>query len=486
MSLRLRLFFTHTVVAVASLLVLSIALLLLLADYQQRLMVRELSFVATTVVRSLRVADATDRIDNLMERLAPIGQNQRFQIALLDSQGIVLQDSGFAAEASIVGHKLDLSHKLNAAGDLTASSSRDQIASGNYTDGQKRHWIYVAIALRPALAATSWMLIARPSLSGPVVSLQGESISLPFLEAGAVALVLAAVIAALVARSIAKPIQNVAAGANAIAQGKYDQRVVLSGPDEFKQLADDFNQMAARVQNAQTSERDFVANVSHELKTPLTSIKGFAQAIQDGAVNDPASIKNAGRIINGEAERLTRLVTGLLDSARLESGDIELVMQRLSINQVAQTCLERFGHRAEDAGINLVSNLADTPVIQADSDRLAQVVTNVLDNAFKHTRRGGKVIVESKPVAATRATPAGVELSVADTGEGIPADDLPRIFERFYQVDKARVQSTGNDAPGAGLGLAICKQIVEAHHGAITAQSVIGIGTRITVWLPLA
>jgi two-component system OmpR family sensor kinase len=385
----------------------------------------------------------------------------------------------------LVGHKLDLSRKLNASGDVAVSNGRDQIAAGNFVDGQKRRWAYVAVALRPALANTNWMVIARPFLSGPVISLQGESLALPFVEAGIVALILAAVIAALVARSIARPIQKVAAGANAIAQGKYDQRVELSGPEEFKQLADDFNQMAARVQNAQKTERDFVANVSHELKTPLTSIKGFAQAIQDGAVSDPESILSAARIINDEADRLTRLVTGLLDSARLETGDIKMEMQRLSINDVARSCLARFAPRAESAGITLQNNLAELPVIRADGDRLAQVVTNLLDNAIKHTERGGKVSIESKGAPASKSRPAGIELSVVDTGKGIPADDLPRIFERFYQVDKARVQTDGNTPSGTGLGLAICKQIIEAHHGMISAESVQGIGTRISVWLPV-
>ena len=486
MSLRLRLFFTHTIVIVITLLILSVTLVVLLIDYQQRLTLRELSFVATTVVRSLRLADATDNAAKVLDRLAVVGQNQRFQIALLDYEGVVLQDNGFAAEASLVGRKLDLSRKLTATGDVTTPNTRDQVAAGNFIDGQKRRWTYVAVAIRPALTNTNWMVIARPFLSGPVVSLEGESLALPFIEAGGAALILAAVIAALVARSIARPIQKVAAGANAIAQGKYDQRVALSGTEEFKQLAEDFNKMAARVQTAQMTERDFVANVSHELKTPLTSIKGFAQAIQDGAVNDAESVQSAARIINDEADRLTRLVTRLLDSARLETGDIKMAMQRVSINDVARSCLTRFVPRAESSGVLLQDNLAELPFIQADGDHLAQVVTNLLDNAIKHTDRGGKVSIETRGTPASKSRPAGIELSVSDTGQGIPADDLARIFERFYQVDKARAQTDGRSPSGAGLGLAICKQIVEAHHGVIGAQSVLGIGTRISVWLPVA
>ena len=486
MSLRLRLFFTHTIVIMIAFIVLGAALAILMIDYQQRLMLRELSFVATTVVRSLRLADITDNTDKVLERLAIIGQNQRFQVALLDSNGVIQPDHGFAADAAVAGHKLDLSHKVSVLGEVSATTTnnREQLAASVFTDGQRRRWTFVAIAIRPTLASTSWLIIARPFLSGPVVSLQDEGLALPFIEAGGVALILAAVLAALVARSIAGPIQKVAAAANAIKRGQYDQRAAISGPVEVRQLADDFNQMAARVQTAQKTEHDFVANVSHELKTPLTSIKGFAQAIEDGTVSDEASIKSAARIINDEADRLTRLVVGLLDSARLEAGDIKMSMHPIQINAIINSSLAKFAPRADNSEIQLIANLTDQSSIQADGDRMAQVVTNLLDNAIKHTLRGGKVSVESRMMPASKTCAAGIEFSVIDTGKGIPAEDLPRIFERFYQVDKARVQSDGTSLSGAGLGLAICKQIIDAHHGTITAQSVVGIGTRINVWLP--
>lgn len=158
----------------------------------------------------------------------------------------------------------------------------------------------------------------------------------------------------------------------------------------------------------------------------------------------------------------------------------------VSVNDVVATCLAKFTPRAERHKITLAGNLVDVPIIQADGDRLAQVFTNLLDNAIKHTLEGGRVNIENRAVPASKTQPAGVEYSVSDSGKGIPADDLPRIFERFYQVDKARAQTDDNGHSGTGLGLAICKQIIEAHHGTISAQSVLGIGTRISVWLPVS
>ncbi len=485
MGLRLRLFLSHTVVILIGLLVLSGALVVLLVDYQQRLMLRELSFVATTLARAVRAADLSSNTSQAMTRLARVGRAQRFQILLLNNAGIVLADDGFNAQNTLVGRKLDLARKLTGSGTLTATGAPYAPAGGSFRDAHNRLWIFAAVSFRLNASTLDWMAIARPAAGGPLISLLGESLTLPFMEAGLVAAACAALLALIVARSIAKPVQKVAAGANAVAQGKYDQRVAVSGPPEIRQLAQDFNVMATRVQTAQTMERDFVANVSHELKTPLTSIQGFAQAIRDGTVNDPAGTQNAAHIIYDEAERLTRLVTSLLESARLETGEVKMVMTTVSVNQIAQGCVEKLSPRASALGVKLEIKPGDLPLIQADGDRMVEVLTNLVDNAIKHTPEGGRVTFESRATTMNKQHPAGVEFNVSDTGSGIPPEDLPRVFERFYQVDKARVQDSGNSSTSTGLGLAICKQIVEAHHGTINAQSVLGIGTRIAIWLPL-
>jgi signal transduction histidine kinase len=235
------------------------------------------------------------------------------------------------------------------------------------------------------------------------------------------------------------------------------------------------NRMAQQVQATQQGQREFLANVSHELKTPLTSIQGFAQALLDGTADSPAVTERSAGIIYSEAERMRRLVEGLLDLARLEAGAPALRLAPLDLRAHLAATLERFGPRAQAAGVTLVSALpAALPPLTADGDRLAQVFNNLLDNALQHTPAGGQVTLSA--VAAGRE----VVVAVSDTGPGIPPADLGRIFERFYQVDKSRARPGG-----VGLGLAISREIVAAHGGRLEVQSVVGQGTTFTVRLPL-
>jgi signal transduction histidine kinase len=242
------------------------------------------------------------------------------------------------------------------------------------------------------------------------------------------------------------------------------------------------------VLSTQQVQRDFLANVSHELKTPLTSIQGFAQAIQDGAAGDSASIRKSATIIYDEATRMNRMVGELLDLARIETGQIVMRREAVQLDQLLPNVIERLALRAQEGGVALSADItAGLPAIVGDGDRLAQVFSNLIDNALKHTPSGGKVTVAARLISGSSAVKrgkplAGVEITVADTGAGIPPEDLSRIFERFYQVDKSRVKSrTGS----LGLGLAIVREIVTAHGGTIHAESIVGLGTKFVVWLPV-
>ena len=233
--------------------------------------------------------------------------------------------------------------------------------------------------------------------------------------------------------------------------------------------------MAERVEAAQRSQRDFVANVSHELKTPLTSIQGFSQALLDGTASTPETTARAAYVIHDEAERMRRMVDELLTLARFDAGEVVMARERLELGPLLQACVERMAPQAQAAGVALERDVPEPLSVTGDGDRLAQVFANLLDNALTHTPTGGRVTL-----AARRAerTPV-VEVMVTDTGTGIPAEALSRLFERFYQVDQARPRGRG-----AGLGLAIVKEIVEAHGGTIAAESVVGLGSKFTVCLP--
>jgi signal transduction histidine kinase len=184
---------------------------------------------------------------------------------------------------------------------------------------------------------------------------------------------------------------------------------------------------------------------------------------------------------------MSRMVTELLDLARIESGQIVMQRQAVHLSTILRDCAGQLALYAQQANVKLETQVPDDlPVVMGDGDRLAQAITNLLDNALKHTPEGGQVTLAARSLSGSsivrrgKAWPAGVEIAVSDTGSGIPPQDLSRIFERFYQVDKSRPRGGG-----LGLGLAIVKQIVEAHHGMVRAESVVGLGSRFTVTLPL-
>ncbi len=245
----------------------------------------------------------------------------------------------------------------------------------------------------------------------------------------------------------------------------------IAGPPEVRAVAEAFNDMSAQVQAANQAQQDFLANVSHDLKTPLTSIQGYSQAIIDGAAPDPVV---AAKIIHEEAGRLNRMVVELTDLARLQAGRLSMRWSPVEIGQLTAAIAERLKIMARDKQIALQVDTHPMPEITGDGDRLAQVLTNLISNAIKYTPAGGHIWV------STRTANGGVQVIVRDDGVGIPADELPRVFERFYQVDKAR-----GPQRGTGLGLAIAAEIVQAHGGKLTAASDgENRGSTFVLWLP--
>lgn len=296
------------------------------------------------------------------------------------------------------------------------------------------------------------------------------SLITPILQAAGIGLFIAIFMAYAISRTIARPLQAASEAATAVAEGDLNQAVPVSGPAEVRAVAEAFNTMSAEVRATQQAQRDFMANVSHDLKTPLTSIQGYSQAIMDGAARDPIK---AAAIIHDEASRLTRMVMQLTDLARMEAGQLSMHMTPLDAGSLANNVAQGLMVTAEQKGVRLKVSAPPMPDVDGDGDRLVQVLQNLIGNAIKFTPEGGTVRV------AARSVPDGVELMVADTGVGIPREDLSRVFERFYQVDKAR-----GPHRGTGLGLAITYEIINAHGGRISVSSVVGKGTSFTIWLP--
>ncbi|WP_281380790.1 ATP-binding protein [Anoxybacillus tengchongensis] len=221
--------------------------------------------------------------------------------------------------------------------------------------------------------------------------------------------------------------------------------------------------------------KDFIANVSHELRTPIAMLQGYSEAIVDDIAATDEEKKELAKVIYDESLRMGRLVNDLLDLARMEAGHLTLHHEQVSLRPYIERIIHKFQGLAKEKGVRLLVDMNNEPIVSFDPDRIEQVMTNLIDNALRHTDDGGEVRVI---VAADEEV---VRISVQDSGTGIPEEDLPFVFERFYKADKARTRGRS----GTGLGLAIAKNIVEAHKGTITVHSKLGEGTTFTFALPL-
>ncbi|MFT3890838.1 MAG: ATP-binding protein [Anaerolineales bacterium] len=254
---------------------------------------------------------------------------------------------------------------------------------------------------------------------------------------------------------------------------QYLQLVVI--PDQHSSGSLLLVQDLTRIRRLETVRRDFISNLSHELRTPLASLKALTETLLDGALDDPPAARRFTDQIQVEVDALTQMVTELLELSRIESGRFSLELKPVSPFELLDSASQRMQLQAERAGLTLRVECADNlPKIKIDSQRLEQVLVNLIHNAVKFTRAGGEIVLIAEP------EPGVVRFAVRDTGIGIPAEDVSRIFERFYRVDKSRAGS------GTGLGLSIAKHIVEAHGGKIWAESVEGKGSAFYFTMPVA
>lgn len=302
-----------------------------------------------------------------------------------------------------------------------------------------------------------------------------ETFLRPLCGAGLVSLILSALLAWWITRSVSQPLQAMAGASEAMAEGDYDQQVTPAGPEEVRRVAHSFNTMAAQVKRTQQAQRDFVANVSHDLKTPITSISGWSQALLDGTAVSPREQEQAAAVIHSESQRMSRMVRQLLALARIESDQLRLNRRPVDLAELLEAVRQMFAVQASEAEVELVVETTPLPPIPGDPDRLLQLFANLVDNAVAYTPPGGRVAL-SLQSAGDMAL-----VQVRDTGPGIDEAEAARIFERFYQVDKSR----SGERRGAGLGLAIVRQLAEAHNGRVEVHSRPGEGSAFTVYLPL-
>jgi len=273
-------------------------------------------------------------------------------------------------------------------------------------------------------------------------------------------------------RRIGKPVANLTLASRAIAGGRLPAAVSITGRDEIAELGQAFNRMATRLAEDEEQRRRLFADIAHELRTPLSVIQGTLEGMLDRVV-EPTPERIAG--LHSQALLLKRLITDLRDLSLARAGQLPLHRQTIDVARVTRETVETLAPLADDRAVSLRIDVPDgLPWVNADPDRLRQVVLNLVENALRHTPKGGEVRI------LVEGAVDGVRISVADTGKGIGPDDLPHIFEHFYRVDPSRARSSG----GTGLGLAIVKSLVEAHGGKVTVQSGVGAGSTFTVMLP--
>ena len=453
-SLRARLWLSYAFLIVTALAVVAFVLILFLLRnpllYRQTL---DRIKAAEGVIAPPGGQTMRPRID---ARLKGIADAFSVRILTFDVSGFLLEDT--ASGSPLISLPARAFLKLNALPTVRDSTGK--------------LWLYSARQMSDG----TWLMVAAPRPKITTWSILTDELFMPLVEGGSIALLLSLILAFVLARWVADPLQNVVAAARTV-PADAAKLVEPSGPQEVQELTRAFNAMVGRVQSSRKSQRDFVANVSHELKTPLTSIQGFSQAILDGTADTPEALHQAAEVIYDEAGRMHRMALDLLDLARLEAGTADLKMSPVDMKALLNGVMEKFTPMAARSEVNLKLELAsDLPTFMGDGDRLAQVFTNLVDNALKFTPRNGTVTLRALQDKGE------VQVSVSDTGRGIPAKAIPHIFDRFYQADSSRA---GGEKHGAGLGLAIVQEIVTAHGGRISVRSAEGRGTAFIVHLPL-
>ncbi len=466
-TIRSRIYVTLVAIVVLTLIVVGLITFLLLGGYQDRVDQSRLRELATAWGPELFSEEREGR--NLQRTLTWFESEERLIGSIVDELDVVVL--GITSAGDVVrtyepgnrfhGERLELN---------LGALDRDDVVEGQVTTEDGEQLSYVLTSLGAEAQHQGYCCIAVALVGGSRSEVLAD-LAPRLLIAGAVALVVASLVGFLVSRSIYRPIQRVAAASRSVARGQLQQRVDVGGSQEAQELATSFNQMTEEVERQQTALRDFLANVSHDLQTPLTSINGFSQALMDDVVKDDEQ-RNAYRIIEDESRRLLRLVEGLLDLSRIEAGQVQVESKPVDVDSLLEHVGDLFALRAQELDVHLSVAASDVGDVLGDWDRLDQVLGNLVDNALRHTPPGGDVELNARVESRS-----SVSIAVADTGVGIPEEAIPNLFDRYYKSDRPGAQG------GTGLGLAIARELVRAQGGEIRVSSEQGVGTTFHIVL---
>ncbi len=394
-------------------------------------------------------------------------------VRVLDDRGVVLLDT----------KEDDLGQDLSAEEAVHAALNGEQYAELDSGSDLERLFVSVPVWIEEKVAGVIYLGQPLNDLAQVLSDLRVR-----LVYASLLALPFSALAGLVLARTISRPVQSLTSAARQLSVGDFDYPLDASGRDELGRLSRTFASMRDRLQATEKMRSQFVSDVSHELRTPLTSIKGLVETLRDGAVDDPSVRDKFLTSVEGETDRLIRLVNDLLILSRADAQALNLAREPVDLAENVQNTLEKLAPQLESRGLDLRVDLPDRPVIiHAEPDRIEQILIILLDNAMKHTPAGGEIRVTGAPMEvsasgaafpafmphqATTSVPPHAEgtwavLSVSDSGEGIPAQDLPHVFERFYRADQSRARDRG----GSGLGLSIARALIEVYGGQIWITS---------------
>jgi len=450
-------------------------------DRVERMVGNRIQFVVTDYYL------AHGRWEGVQPLVEQIGEQFRHRVILADSDGKIIADSG----TETPGSQLNLD---NFTSRTLASSHERRDSFQPDTGGAPPPELPPLITFGPSITAP-------PKSAGPDTVISGgqpgigflfilpltqsetglEALQIMYRQLGnyfligaCLAVVFAFLVTLFLSRRILSPVKELRSAAQRLGKGDFSQRVDMKDRSEIGELASTFNSMAVNLQRDEQLRRHMVSDIAHELRSPLTNVRGYLEAVKDGVLKPDTSTITS---IYDETLLLSRLVNDLQELSLAEAGELKLYRQPEDLAELIRQSITALQARALEKGLELSFDIPETlPQVNIDFLRIKQVLLNLLENSLAHTPSGGTVIVSACP------GPDSVEVSVSDTGEGIPAEEVNNIFERFHRVDKSRSRATG----GSGLGLTIARYIIEEHTGRIWVRSELGKGSRFSFTLPAA
>ncbi len=465
-SIRWRFVFIYLFVAAAAFAAVTVVVSYLAEDYLVRIRVQDQLKNTNSVAVSMAPYLQSSNSKKMYEIAEESSQKYGGRFLVLNQSGIVQVDSFSILNGQKLEHK-EISDVLLGPGDTSYGFYLMEDASGN-----EFYAVYYAVAIVQESRTIGAVLFADDIQD--VVDITRDFID-AFIIVSSFACLILLLVSLIFSGYITRPINQLKKVALSIARGNLHQRIHVSGRSEIAQLASTFNMMSERLENMDRERSEFVSNASHELKTPLSSIKILTESLlyQDGV--EEKVYKEFLTDINKEIDRLTSIITGLLTLAKADSQAEALTMDNILLSALVYKVVAAIKPIANEKEISLTYTVTSELEIECDALKVSLAVTNLIDNAVKYTRKGGAVSVTLQRAGGNAA------IIVKDNGRGISEKDLPYIFDRFYRVDKARARDTG----GSGLGLHIARKIALLHGGSIDVQSEEGKGSTFTLYLPL-